>query len=188
SRNLVRDVQVVDSDQLTTNEKSLTYQISWLESLEPNGLIYFYIIHIGQNSNNGPKEELCVGHDSVTLDKLIGQGHFGQVYQGVLKLQDGTLKPCAIKVRTTHPTDLLQEALIMKFPNGPTLSESAMIQLALDVADGMYYLSDQKFVHRDLAARNCLVNGNYACKVGGKIRICISKETKKNRNNSIYFI
>ncbi|CAF2822788.1 unnamed protein product [Rotaria sp. Silwood2] len=63
SRNLVRDVQVVDSDQLTTNEKSLTYQISWLESLEPNGLIYFYIIHIGQNSNNGPKEELCVGHD-----------------------------------------------------------------------------------------------------------------------------
>ncbi|CAF2822774.1 unnamed protein product, partial [Rotaria sp. Silwood2] len=51
-------------------------------------------------------------------------------------------------------------------PNGPTLSESAMIQLALDVADGMYYLSDQKFVHRDLAARNCLVNGNYACKVG----------------------
>ncbi|CAF3486815.1 unnamed protein product [Rotaria sp. Silwood1] len=339
SRDLVRNVQVVasieNSDQLTTNTKSLTYQISWLEPLEPNGLIYFYIIHIGQNSNTGPKEERCVGYDvysinvtliprttyrlkiiaytiarlnneyedseqingeqnsfnstdlffevifttkdlpsneltrqnrllviiliigsttllllfligallyyykygrsdqkasisknpnyelytpdrweidkdSVTLDKLIGQGHFGQVYQGVLKLQDGTLKPCAIKVRTTHPTDLLQEASIMKQfrcyhviqlygicsrirppyvvmelmvngdlknylyrhrqsevnPNGPTLSESAMIQLALDVADGMYYLSDQKFVHRDLAARNCLVNGNHTCKVG----------------------
>ncbi|CAF5144554.1 unnamed protein product, partial [Rotaria sp. Silwood1] len=39
SRDLVRNVQVVapieNSDQLTTNTKSLTYQISWLEPLEP---------------------------------------------------------------------------------------------------------------------------------------------------------
>ncbi len=41
-----------------------------------------------------------IDKDSVTLDKPIGQGHFGQVYQGVLKLQDGTLKPCAVKVKT----------------------------------------------------------------------------------------
>ncbi len=39
-----------------------------------------------------------IDKDSVTLDRLIGQGHFGQVYQGVLKLQDGTFKPCAVKV------------------------------------------------------------------------------------------
>ncbi|CAF1544708.1 unnamed protein product, partial [Rotaria sordida] len=72
-------------------------------------------------------------------------------------------------------------------PNGPTLSESAMIQLVLDVADGMYYLLNQKFAHRDLAARIYLVNGNHTCKVGSKIRICISKEIK-NRNNLINFI
>jgi hypothetical protein len=40
-----------------------------------------------------------IDKDSVTLDRLIGQGHFGQVYKGVLKLQDGTLKPCAVKVK-----------------------------------------------------------------------------------------
>jgi hypothetical protein len=40
-----------------------------------------------------------IDKDSVTLDRLIGQGHFGQVYQGVLKLQDGIFKPCAVKVK-----------------------------------------------------------------------------------------
>ncbi|CAF1334615.1 unnamed protein product [Rotaria sordida] len=339
SLDLVRNVTLTASidkyQQLKPDMKTIDYQISWIEPLSPNGLVYFYTIIIDQYSQNGPKDERCVGYnirsinasllprtnyrlrittytiarlnngydddkqltddsfllnttnlyyqlffttvdlpkreltrqsritilllvtgsivlllsimfgvpyyyykygrsdtkasisknpnyelytpdqweidkDSVTLSKLIGQGHFGQVYQGVIKLSDGTLKQCAVKIRTTHPTDLLQEASIMKQfqcyhviqlygicsrirppyvvmelmengdlknylyrhrqselnPNGPTLNESAMIQLALDVADGMYYLSDQKFVHRDLAARNCLVNGNHTCKVG----------------------
>lgn len=39
-----------------------------------------------------------IDKDSVTLDKLIGQGHFGHVYQGILKLSDGTYKTCAVKV------------------------------------------------------------------------------------------
>ena len=39
-----------------------------------------------------------IDKDSVTVERFIGQGHFGQVYQGVLKLSDGTLKSCAIKV------------------------------------------------------------------------------------------
>lgn len=42
-----------------------------------------------------------IDKDSVTLSKLIGQGHFGQVYRGVIKLSDGTLKDCAVKVKAS---------------------------------------------------------------------------------------
>lgn len=74
-----------------------------------------------------------IDKDAITLEKSIGHGHFGQVFQGLLRLSDGTLKPCAvkvmcelfeikfilipffpIKVRTAHPNNLLQEASIMK--------------------------------------------------------------------------
>ena len=103
-------------------------------SKNPNyGLFAFHLvdfIYIAHLELYTP-DQWEINKDSVTMDKLIGQGHFGQVYQGVLKLSEGALKPCAVKVnrvfieielfiaifqvRTTHPTDLLQEASIMKF-------------------------------------------------------------------------
>lgn len=39
-----------------------------------------------------------IDKDSVALDRLIGHGHFGQVYHGTLRLPDGTTKSCAVKV------------------------------------------------------------------------------------------
>lgn len=46
----------------------------------------------------------------------------------------------------------------------PTLKR--ILQMAIEIADGMAYLSAKKFVHRDLAARNCMVAGDLTVKIG----------------------
>jgi len=46
----------------------------------------------------------------------------------------------------------------------PSLKE--IFQMAIEIADGMLYLSSKKFVHRDLAARNCMVSGDLVVKIG----------------------
>jgi hypothetical protein len=74
-------------------------------------LINFLSIHLELYT----PDQWEIDKDSVTLDKLIGQGHFGQVYQGVLKLQDGTLTPCAVKVKLTKDSFIRNYVFFQSF-------------------------------------------------------------------------
>lgn len=49
--------------------------------------------------------------------------------------------------------------------HGDQLSHPDLLQIAQQVAAGMVYLSERKFVHRDLATRNCLINENMVVKI-----------------------
>ncbi|KNC21827.1 Tyrosine-protein kinase transmembrane receptor Ror2 [Lucilia cuprina] len=46
-----------------------------------------------------------------------------------------------------------------------TLHEGHLLHIGAQVAAGMVYLSERKFVHRDLATRNCLINEQMVVKI-----------------------
>ncbi|CAM4614536.1 unnamed protein product [Leuciscus chuanchicus] len=45
------------------------------------------------------------------------------------------------------------------------LSQEVMLEMCLDVSEGMAYLESSNFIHRDLAARNCLVSEDNVVKI-----------------------
>ncbi|XP_064397080.1 receptor tyrosine-protein kinase erbB-2-like isoform X2 [Halichondria panicea] len=72
-------------------------------------------------------------------------------------MANGSLKDF-LKTKRTHVTnvDILPK----------DLNVSTLVRMCMEVANGMEYLAEEKFVHRDLAARNCMVDNNLVVKVG----------------------
>ncbi|XP_066946462.1 tyrosine-protein kinase transmembrane receptor Ror2-like isoform X3 [Macrobrachium rosenbergii] len=68
-------------------------------------------------------------------------------------------------LRSCSPTNY-----IVRSSNGDTFSDTKlnykdMLWIATQIAAGMVYLSDRKFVHRDLATRNCLIGEDMTVKI-----------------------
>ncbi|XP_026758782.1 insulin-like receptor isoform X2 [Galleria mellonella] len=99
--------------------------------------------------------------DTFHVVRLLGVVSRGQPTLVVMELMElGDLKTYLRSHRPDADTSLPKKDT----GNPPTLQN--ILQMAIEIADGMAYLSAKKFVHRDLAARNCMVAGDLTVKVG----------------------
>lgn len=95
------------------------------------------------------------GFDAHHVVKLLGVVTRGQPTLVIMELMvNGDLKRY---LRSHRPCENMSNA-------PPKLDR--ILQMAIEIADGMAYLSTKKFVHRDLAARNCMVAEDLTVKVG----------------------
>lgn len=62
------------------------------------------------------------------------------------------------KITSRSPNETLNQQ-VEKF------NDSDLVFFSYQIARGMKYLADKKFLHRDLAARNILLNENFVCKI-----------------------
>ncbi|XP_026320144.1 insulin receptor-like isoform X2 [Hyposmocoma kahamanoa] len=100
--------------------------------------------------------------DTHHVVRLLGVVSRGQPTLVVMELmENGDLKTYLRSHRPDSESSLPKKD---NTSNPPTLQN--ILQMAVEIADGMAYLSAKKFVHRDLAARNCMVAGDLTVKVG----------------------
>lgn len=94
----------------------------------------------------------AIGRPMCLLFEYMGKGDLNEFLR--------QCSPCNYIMRTIEDRDGLKEIY-----KDNQLNHIDLLQIALQIAAGMVYLSDRKFVHRDLATRNCLINEQMVVKI-----------------------
>ncbi|XP_071744037.1 insulin receptor isoform X2 [Lepeophtheirus salmonis] len=94
--------------------------------------------------------------DTTHVVKLLGVVSDGQPHMVILEMMEkGDLRKYLISRRPENAADGMPP---------PTVRE--IYQMAIEIADGMAYISKQRVVHGDLAARNCMISHDLVVKIG----------------------
>ncbi|GFR05086.1 insulin-like peptide receptor [Trichonephila clavata] len=102
--------------------------------------------------------EVMKQFDHINIVKLVGVCTMGEpVYTVMEFMLYGDLKTYLLSRRSI--------AAQKDRANNDEVSDKRLTNMALDIARGLSYLADKKFVHRDLACRNCLVNISRSVKI-----------------------
>ncbi|CAG2121535.1 unnamed protein product, partial [Medioppia subpectinata] len=91
-------------------------------------------------------------------------------------------------LRSCSPSNYIIRAPNSDAYNDTRLNHLDLVDISRQIAEGMIYLSDRKFVHRDLATRNCLVNNDMVVKIadfGLSQRIYTSNYYKGSEHDAI---
>lgn len=91
-------------------------------------------------------------------------------------------------LRSCSPTNYIVRGSNGDIYNDTKLGHIELIRIAVQIASGMVYLSEHKFVHRDLATRNCLVDERMVVKIadfGLSQKIYLSDYYKGNDQDAI---
>lgn len=93
----------------------------------------------------------AIGRPMCLLFEFMGKGDLNEY-----------LRACS--TATNFPPSAVENREDLRLLATP-LSHLDLLHVAKQIASGMVYLSDRKFVHRDLATRNCLINDDMVVKI-----------------------